>query len=811
MGAKVIAIGSSASVIPCLLLALLLPPAPAQAGETVIQGEPLNPVNYGRSYVESMETVLERARTAPPQPDSKTHQGQQGEWVIPSRGAISHPCSGTFHAINKWGDTCMGIGFPDLVNVEGAFFAAHGDHGVRTTGIRVLGYRAGKLVQRTDWLDQLATDPVWFTLNLEAVDRIEIVSAPVYGGGGWYALDDLTYSFVAENGTGISERIVVDFEDLDYRVVLTNSGYAGLSWEIGTGDFSTDTIVAAPQAPPGPGLDTNQPAEEETGGSSRGATQPFLIDTFQAVIRGDAGSWSGPPDTDGAIGPNHYVETVNRNFAVYDKETGAELVNILLGTFLPGSNGDPRVLFDHHSGRWIVLVTDFSATETIFLAVSLTDDPTGDWFKTSFFTAAGSDTGTWPDYPTLGVDASGIYTATYMIGNGTMTIFAIDKGPLIAPTPNLGTVTAFRSLPWEGALQPAHTYGSPGSEYIVSLYDSNELRVRRVNMDTMVPTLTEMGTVTVPYYSSPPNAPALGSSVPLNTVGTRLMMAVYRDGSLWTSHTISSGGRAACRWYEIDVATMTLVQSGTVADGSLHYFFPGIMVNQHGDAVMAFTGSNSSQYAGCYYTGRAAGDPLGEMAPPVQYKVGTGPQNLIDDYGRNRWGDYSYTTLDPIDETTFWTIQEYGHADGVWGTYVAVLYADPEDCNDNGLFDLCDLDCGAPGGSCDLLGCGEAVDCNLNNVPDECDLAGSTSYDCNLNQVPDECETLSGPDADADGDVDLDDYRMLADSCIAGPGEDGLGSPECAGVCLAAFDSDADNDVDLADYAAWVNAFTGSD
>ena len=37
-----------------------------------------------------------------------------------------------------------------------------------------------------------------------------------------------------------------------------------------------------------------------------------------------------------------------------------------------------------------------------------------------------------------------------------------------------------------------------------------------------------------------------------------------------------------------------------------------------------------------------------------------------------------------------------------------------------------------------------AVDCNANNVPDECDIAGSTSNDCNTNGFPDECEVLAG-------------------------------------------------------------------
>jgi hypothetical protein len=101
----------------------------------------------------------------------------------------------------------------------------------------------------------------------------------------------------------------------------------------------------------------------------------------------------------GAVGPDHFVVTVNRLFQVYEKESGARIVNTGLGSFLPGSSGDPRVLYDQHSDRWVVVVTDFSSR--LYLAVSLTDDPTGAWFKTSFVMSAGADEGPWPDYPTL--------------------------------------------------------------------------------------------------------------------------------------------------------------------------------------------------------------------------------------------------------------------------------------------------------------------------------------------------------------------------------------------------------------------------
>ncbi len=741
------------------ILALMTLGALANAEETTT-GTILDTSSHGLSYIESMKTAIERDRLAPP-PDPKGRRaGENGVWIVPSRGASGTAHSGTQYVINKWGDTRMGIGFPQLVDVQGAFFMGQAARGVWTPAVRVIAYRDDQVVGETEWFDNISATPVWFEMNLKSVDRIEVLSMPVLKGGGWYGLDDLTYTPASDGETIGPRQIVLDFEDLSYKHKLTGSGYAGLTWETGSGDFTADEDVHGPLAPPGAKSDGDGRDGAEPSGTR--AVTPNLIASFQGVIRGDASSMSYPPDTDGAIGPNHFVETVNRNFAVYNRYTGAELTNILLGSFLPGSNGDPRVVFDQHSGRWIVHVCDFSATATIYLAVSLTDDPMGNWFKTSFATDEDEDVGNWPDYPTLGVDANGIYIGAYMIGGGGMSLFAIDKAPLVSVPPSLGTIYAFRQLPWEGALQPAHTYGNPGGDYVVSVDSSSALRLRKVNSNGFPWTLSNLGTVSVSSFSDPPNAPALGSSTALNTVDDRLMMSVYRDGSLWTSHTISASGRAACRWYEIDVTTQTLVQSGTVADPSLHYFFPSIMVNQTGDAVMAFTGSNSSQYAACYYTGRAASDPAGEMAPPVMYKAGTGPQNNIDGYGRNRWGDYSYTTLDPVDQSTIWTVQEYGHDDDIWGTYIAALSVAPPDCNDNGvpddediangtsedcntngIPDECELpdDCNENGSPdfCDLID-GTSQDCNANGIPDECDIADGASTDCQPNGIPDECE-----------------------------------------------------------------------
>lgn len=76
-----------------------------------------------------------------------------------------------------------------------------------------------------------------------------------------------------------------------------------------------------------------------------------------------------------------------------------------------------------------------------------------------------------------------------------------------------------------------------------------------------------------------------------------------------------------------------------------------------------------------------------------------------------------------------------------------------EDCNSNEIDDACDIDCGAPGGPCDVSGCGQSADCNANGVPDECE-----------------------PDFDADGlidacdsDIDADGVDNANDVCVYTP------------------------------------------
>ena len=682
------ALGKAGLGVPLLLLGLAaaLPArsrgVPSPAGEERAAsaeepagdpGERVPPSMCGPSWVESMEAVIARDALLPPELrlDPRARRGLHGVWQIPSREANlpGRAHSGRHYAVNQWGDTLMGIGFPEPTDVEGAWIAGQADAGVWPGGLRAVGYRDGAEVGRTEWLGGLAREPRWWPIGLSRLDRVVFEARPAVNGAAWYALDDLTLSREEWNA-------VIDFEDLDYRTRLTGSGYAGLSWEEGRGDFERGGGVPAP-------VDPKEEIRGETlagGGGpapeAGGGTAPSLISDFKGIQRGDAGQSSYPPDSCGAVGPAHFVEAVNLTVGIFDKDTGVKVFQATLASFLGTGTfvGDPRVLYDQHSGRYFVAATDFSSR--LYIAVSTSGDPLGSWFKTSFVMSQGSDAGAWPDYPTLGVDQDGLYTSAYMVNRGTMSMWALEKAPLIAASPSLGVITAWRGYAYQGAIQPAHTYGAAPGFHFISLYGATRLRVRRVTGPLTGPSLSTVGDATIGAVGDPPNAPAKGSTTGLNTVGNRLMNAVWRDGYIYTAHTIGFAGKAACRWYKVDVAGMQLADFGTVFDPSLYYFFPGISVNQRGDLVMGFSGSDANTYGSAYATGRLAGDPAGEMGPPLLLRAGTAPHNLLDGYGRNRWGDYSLTSLDPEDELTLWTIQEYVQANDVWGTWIGELLPD---------------------------------------------------------------------------------------------------------------------------------------
>ncbi|RMF93086.1 MAG: hypothetical protein D6736_02285, partial [Nitrospinota bacterium] len=147
---------------------------------------------------------------------------------------------------------------------------------------------------------------------------------------------------------------------------------------------------------------------------------PTIIQNFEGLSNADNGAVTGllvvPPDTNGAVGPDHYVQWVNISIGVWDKN-GTPLAGPVPGNLLwrgfggpceTTNDGDPIVLYDHLADRWFLSqFANVSNGPPFFhcIAVSQTSDPTGAYNRYAF-EVPNNKLG---DYPKFGVWPDGYY------------------------------------------------------------------------------------------------------------------------------------------------------------------------------------------------------------------------------------------------------------------------------------------------------------------------------------------------------------------------------------------------------------------
>ena len=119
-----------------------------------------------------------------------------------------------------------------------------------------------------------------------------------------------------------------------------------------------------------------------------------------------------PPDTEGDVGPNYYMQWVNLSFRVYNKN-GTPATPVIPGyqmfTGKPhcgvssGNGGDPIVLYDQFADRWFASQLAYPTYPNgpfyQCVAVSQTGDPTGSWCSYEYVAHQTN----LNDYPKFGV------------------------------------------------------------------------------------------------------------------------------------------------------------------------------------------------------------------------------------------------------------------------------------------------------------------------------------------------------------------------------------------------------------------------
>jgi len=520
-----------------------------------------------------------------------------------------------------------------------------------------------------------------------------------------------------------------------------------------------------------------------------------------------------PPDTNGAVGLKHVMTMLNSQVRIQDKD-GADAAKIVsLETFWTANTGldgwpfDPKLLYDQMANRWLATcdADPFLPSAAVWFAISATDDAAGQW---TFYRLVGDPSGqTWPDFPGFGFNKKWVAITNNMWEVNEpyhykgVKMWAIDResalkgGPLtvtIFPTGFDGSPSASRF----GTMRPCTTFDA-NEETLYCVDGPFETPVLAFRFSRLTGTTTPTwslvpnlqfgkGLVSVRnrFNAEQVNADQKGSDKKVWTNDAAVLNAVYRSGRIWFTHT---GGlpvppkpadRTASYWYEVDPSNpaQALVQSGVIEAGAkTHHFFPSIVVNSRGDVCIGFSRSSPAMYVEAAWTYRFADDPLNTTRAVQTLKKGEG--SYFKDYGggRNRWGDYSVTVVDPVDDLIFWTIQEYALPGNRWSTWWGEVLPFT-DCNHNRKPDDEDIQSG------------RSQDCNVNQIPDECDVDSGTSKDCDGNRVPDECQ----PDRDGDGVIDPcdgcpdDPKKTDPERCGCNAPEtdrDGDGMPDCVDGC----------------------------
>jgi hypothetical protein len=389
-------------------------------------------------------------------------------------------------------------------------------------------------------------------------------------------------------------------------------------------------------------------------------------------------------------------------------------------------SGDPVVLYDQTTDRW--LLTQFTtrglnpATPTApfynCVAVSQTGDPTGAYYRYAFITQPDTEDGGYffPDYPKYGVWRDSYIMTTRDFGFDDrygISVYGLEKNKMVDGDPNARAVQFFledRNVPLnligdgllppdiDGNTKPKNEVPAPivgtqddGGGYGATFDALNIWEFDVKWRSTPIASIALKAQLPVAAFDSIFPCGVVPGSLPPDardclpqpgvTDGSRFLdILSYRQRPTWrlayrnkgafetmvTNQSVEAlPGVAGVRWYEIrrTGGTYSVHQQGTYApNDGVHRWMGSVAADKNGSMALGYSVVNGIDvYPGIRYTGRLAGDPLGQMTLGEGTVInGTAAQTHVN----SRWGDYTSMNVDPVDDCTFWYVNEYYTVEG---------------------------------------------------------------------------------------------------------------------------------------------------
>jgi serine/threonine protein kinase len=420
------------------------------------------------------------------------------------------------------------------------------------------------------------------------------------------------------------------------------------------------------------------------------------------------------------------VEAVDGAFQFSRVIAGAVTTRIAFATFFapilsPGDElGQPRVVYDGNSERWLVLVRETAQAEAtgrsyFDVGMSVTSDPGATWYLYQFdASVGGANACTWADAAQIGANYSAFYvTATsFRCGLGTQplgaTLWALPKlaflrgagGPITVWT-GFTTTSGQRAL----SLTPGLSTGPTPVEWLASdnagFVDGNQVSDRiRLWAIADTPLLNEGATPPIlleepllPYaYADPPAAAQPNTAVTVSTGDARVTSVRFTGGHVYVAFTtaVNWSGDEATRsgvyWLDFSVGyiapkapsdvpgvTISQDQANIFGFPGAYVFYPSLMADAFGDVLLFAEMSSSSRNPSLIFVlrhKRESPNTLGQEGGATILRTSGGPVLAA------RWGDYIGTSIGTTstggDTGAFWVagpflpVQQAGWQSRLW-------------------------------------------------------------------------------------------------------------------------------------------------
>lgn len=410
--------------------------------------------------------------------------------------------------------------------------------------------------------------------------------------------------------------------------------------------------------------------------------------SFNAI---DDNGTSIPPDVNGAIGFDHLMVTLNTQVRIQNKQGNTIFTTSLTG-FWNGLGGhadifDPKITYDPNDKRWffVCCASRQSANSALLLAVSQTYDPTGFW-NTYTIDADPADL-FWFDYPSLGFNRNWITVGGYMFNIPGLSntqksrVWVINKADVYAGINNINVPFFDRTDYFH--IAPAITYDpNDNTNWCVSVHNNNLsdrglVRLFSITGTATAPVFNLGSTVDVgsSWSNGGINSPQLNSNTGLDLGDNRIRSAVFRNGVFCFANNVcfpaTNPTYCGVQAVSLNPANGAVNENIRILDntGSSMAAYPSVSINQNSDLFIGYKTFYTNAYASSAVSIRRSGQPIESYV----YKPGEDWYVKLDKFNLNRWGDYSATFIDPEDDITAWTVEEYARprVAGVsnWGTW----------------------------------------------------------------------------------------------------------------------------------------------